>query len=87
MTRHQYQSPDVVHLAKVRVANNNGKITLSYRQAAKRLGVCANFAMRAFHELQAKGFIAVTEKGSLRVVGHARSPRYELAAARLMRKK
>ena len=59
-------------------ANNNGKISLSYRQAAKKLGICVNSAMRAFHELQAKGFIVVTEKGSLGVAGSARSPRYEL---------
>lgn len=58
--------------------SNNGKIRLSYRQAAKRVGIGINAAMRAFHELQAKGFIVVTEMGALGVAGVARGPSYEL---------
>ena len=50
--------------------NNNGKINLSVRQAAKRLGVTKNTAVKAFHDLQAKGFIVVTEVGHLGVAGH-----------------
>ena len=34
--------------------------------------------MRAFHELQAKGFIVVTELGALGVEGEARGPKFEL---------
>ena len=52
--------------------NNNGKIRLSCRQAARRIGIGANAAMRAFHELQAKGFIVVTPLGALGIEGEAR---------------
>ena len=58
--------------------NNNGRIQLSCRQAAEKLGVGANAAMVAFHELQAKGFIVVKEMGALGVKGMARGPKYEL---------
>ena len=58
--------------------NNNGKIKLSYRQAAARLGISVNAAMTGFHELQAKGFINVTKLGALGVEGEARGPTYEL---------
>ena len=34
-------------------ANNNGKLSLSYRQAAKCLGVSRNTVGSAFHDLQA----------------------------------
>lgn len=58
--------------------NNNGKIKLSYRQAANLLGIGVNAAMKGFHELQAKGFIVVTQLGALGVEGMARGPAYEL---------
>ena len=58
--------------------NNNGKIRLSVRQAAYRLGISVNPANKAFHELQAKGFLHVTEAGALGVKGLARGPSYEL---------
>lgn len=59
--------------------NNNGKIRLSIRQAAERMGVKNNnTAARAFHELQAKGFIVVTEPASLGVKGKAQSPCFEM---------
>jgi hypothetical protein len=58
--------------------NNNGKIRLSVRQAAERLGVSVNTAARGFHDLQAKGFIVVTEPACLGVRGMARAPAYEL---------
>ncbi|MFD0860111.1 GntR family transcriptional regulator [Roseovarius aquimarinus] len=58
--------------------NNNGKIRLSVRQAAERLGVGINTAARAFHDLQAKGFIVVTKHARLGVVGQATSPTFEL---------
>jgi hypothetical protein len=59
-------------------ANNNGQIILSVRQAAKALGVARNTAARAFHHLQAKGFIAMTEMPALGVFGEAKAPKYEL---------
>ncbi len=58
--------------------NNNGKIRLSVRQAAERIGIGVNTAARGFQDLQAKGFIAVTERAYLGTSGMARSPSYEL---------
>lgn len=58
--------------------NNNGRIQFSCRQAARKIGIGINTAMRAFHELQAKGFVLVTELGCLGVEGEARGPKYEL---------
>lgn len=60
--------------------NNNGKITLSVRQAAERMGVSRDTAAKAFRELQAKGFIVVTKGGSLGVTGHAKCPEYEITS-------
>ncbi|WP_461427750.1 hypothetical protein [Gymnodinialimonas sp.] len=59
-------------------ANNNGKIRLSVRQAADALGVTRNTAGRAFHDLQAKGFIVVRERARLGIGGNASGPSYEL---------
>lgn len=59
-------------------ANNNGRICLSVRQAAERLGVGVNTAARAFHDLQAKGFLVVTKPARLGIKGQATSPEYEL---------
>lgn len=59
-------------------SNNNGKIRLSVRQAAERLGVGINTAARAFHDLQAKGFIVVTQPARLGVEGQATSPAFEI---------
>lgn len=58
--------------------NRNGRIQLSTRQAASRLGVGINTAARAFHELQAKGFVVVTEPARLGLGGEAKSPKFEL---------
>ncbi|RPE66461.1 hypothetical protein EDD53_2164 [Pacificibacter maritimus] len=59
-------------------ANNNGKIRLSTRQAAEMIGVSRNTAAKAFHCLQAKGFLVVTEPGCLGSFGDAKGPAYEL---------
>lgn len=58
--------------------NNNGSLRLSTRQAAEKIGVSVNAAARAFHDLQAKGFLIVTERACLGTEGMARSPAYEL---------
>ena len=60
--------------------NNNGKITLSVRQAAERMGVSRDTAAKAFRELQSKGFIVVTKGGSLGVTGHGKCPEYEITS-------
>lgn len=59
-------------------ANNNGQIFLSVRQAEDRLGVSRNTAARAFHDLQAKGFIVVKEGSHLGMSGEAKATQYEL---------
>ena len=59
-------------------ANNNGKICLSVRQAAEKMGVSLNTAAKAYHDLQAKGFIVVTQPARLGVSGDARATTYEL---------
>ncbi len=63
--------------------NNNGKIRLSVRQAAKRMGVSLNTACRAFHDLQAKGFIVITEHARLGLDGEAKSPAYEITELKM----
>ena len=60
--------------------NNNGKIILSVRQAAERMGVSRDTAAKAFRELQAKGFIVVRKGGSLGVTGHGKCPEYEITS-------
>ncbi len=63
--------------------NNNGKISLSVRQAANRMGCSADAAARAFHDLQAKGFICVTKSGVLGFEGYGKSTEYELTELEL----
>ena len=58
--------------------NNNGKISLSVRQAAERMGVARDTAAKAFRDLQAKGFIVVKKGASLGVAGHGKCPEYEI---------
>ncbi|WP_306111338.1 MULTISPECIES: hypothetical protein [unclassified Roseovarius] len=59
-------------------ANNNGKLRLSVRQAAECLGVNPKTAARAFHDLQAKGFIVQREGASLGTDGQAKAPAFEV---------
>ena len=59
-------------------ASNNGKLRLSVRQAADRIGVSINTAAEAFRDLQRKGFIVVREPACLGLDGAAKSPAYEL---------
>lgn len=66
--------------------NNNGKISLSVRQAAERMGVSRDTAAKAFRDLQAKGFIVVKKGGSLGVTGHGKCPEYEITSIELPHK-
>ena len=59
-------------------ANNNGRISLSVRQAAEALGCNRETARRAFHDLQAKGFLVVTRCAALGTVGEACRHAYEI---------
>ena len=63
--------------------NNNGKIRLSVRQAALKMGTSKDTVARAFGDLQAKGFIKVTKPGSLGISGMGKCPEYEIAALTL----
>lgn len=58
--------------------NNNGRICLSVRQAAERMGVARDTAARAFQDLQAKGFIVVKRGASLGVSGYGKCAQYEI---------
>ena len=58
--------------------NNNGKLRLSVRQAADCMGCDIKTAARAFHNLQAKGFIVITEPARLGISGAAKAPAFEL---------
>lgn len=64
-------------------ANNNGKIRLSVRQAADKMGCRPDTAAQAFHDLQRKGFIAQTESACLGTEGKAKSPSYELTEIKM----
>lgn len=59
-------------------ANNNGRIRLSVRQAATRLGVSPNTAAKSYQDFQAKGFIVVREGAQLGTSGAAKSTAFEL---------
>ena len=63
--------------------NNNGKIRLSVRQAALKMGVSKDTAARAFYDLQAKGFIKVKKGGSLGISGMGKCPEYEITGRTL----
>lgn len=58
--------------------NNNGKVMLSVRQAARLLGVSMTTANKAFHDLQAKGFVVVTKLGCPGLDGSASGHQYEI---------
>lgn len=58
--------------------SNNGKLRLSTRQAAVKVGCDKGTVSAAFHDLQKKGFIIVTSLGALGVRGVARGPTYEI---------
>ncbi len=47
----------------------NGQFSMSVREAAEYLGCDKNRAGRAFHELQAKGFIVPKQVGALGAMG------------------
>lgn len=59
-------------------ANNNGKISLPVRVAAERLGCNMKTAARAFHDLQAKGFLMLTKHGCMGAEGKGAPPTYEV---------
>lgn len=58
--------------------NNNGELRLSVRQAAEAMGCNIKTVMRAFQDLQAKGFIIQTQGACLGTEGMGKAPAYEL---------
>ncbi len=64
-------------------ANNNGKIRLSVRQAAAKMGVRPDTAAEAFRDLQRKGFLVQTELACLGVEGEAKAPSYEITELKM----
>lgn len=58
--------------------NNNGKISLPVRVAGERLGCNMKTAARAFHDLQAKGFLLLINHGRLGVEGKGAPPTFEI---------
>lgn len=59
--------------------NNNGKLSLAYRAAAKAMGVSkAETIGNAFRELQAKGFVVVHQVAALGVEGQGKSFEFEI---------
>ena len=58
--------------------NNNGRISLAVSTAARLLGVKPDTAARAFHDLQAKGFLVMTKPACLGIGGAASAPKFEL---------
>lgn len=58
--------------------NNNGRISLAVSTAARCLGVKPDTAARAFHDLQAKGFLVMTKPACLGIGGAAAPPWFEL---------
>jgi hypothetical protein len=64
-------------------ANNNGRIRLSTRCAARKLGVSLNTAAHAFHDLQLKGFLVQTEAPCLGTSGSAKAPAFEITELKM----
>ena len=59
-------------------ANNNGKISLAVREAATRMGRDKDAIGRAFHDLQAKGFLVLRQHGRMGIEGKGTPPAYEI---------
>lgn len=60
-------------------ANNNGRLQLSQRDAARKMGVKkAETIGKAFHDLQAKGFVKVHQCAALGIEGKGKSFQFEI---------
>ena len=72
----------LIALVRLDDGSSNGQIFFSDRQASKATGLSRNTCIKAFRELQAKGFIRIVEKGHFdRKVRHATVWRYTWQAA------
>ena len=59
-------------------ANNNGRIKFSVRQAGRALGINPKTAAKAMQNLQAKGFLVMTEPARLGGDGQGQAPSWEI---------
>jgi hypothetical protein len=66
-------------------SKNNGKISLSARQARKEIGSGYTQIARWFRELQYYGFIVMMHPGVLGVDGKGKAPRWRLTEVAYMR--
>lgn len=57
----------LLYLARMYNGSNNGQIALAERAAAEAIGVRRGAAAAAFDELEAHGFIRVTQRGAFSV--------------------
>lgn len=64
------------HLKIEAYGDRNGNVRLTVEEAARLLGVSVNTACKAFHDLQAKGFIVLTAFGMLGSEGKRNAPCY-----------
>jgi hypothetical protein len=62
------------------IAWQNGRIFLSVRDAATALNVAPSTAARAFHDLQAKGFVIVTSLGHLGAEGQGKATTFRITS-------
>lgn len=59
--------------------NNNGALSISYRQICACMGIAkADTVAKAFHDLQAKGFVVVHKVARLGIDGFGKGFEYEL---------
>lgn len=61
--------------------STNGSLSLSYAQAAQKIGATKNTVQAAFHDLQRKGFIVVHKVAALGIEGSGKSFEYEITDA------
>lgn len=67
----------LLQLVRIDNGSRNGQIAYSYRRAAAETGLSAGTCLRCLKELEDKGFLRCTEKGSFsRKVQHASTWRY-----------
>lgn len=64
------------HIKMQAYGERNGNVRLTVEDARYLLGISTNTATKAFHDLQAKGFVVMTSFGTLGVEGKRNSPTY-----------
>ncbi|MDG1279963.1 MAG: hypothetical protein P8O10_01530 [Pseudorhodobacter sp.] len=65
-----------IYIKMIAFGDHNGQVRMTVQEAAAAVGVSANTAAAALHDLQAKGFLVLTTYGMLGVEGKRSSPLY-----------